>query len=161
MPIAVSQIWSLGITAYELAVGEPPHAHLPSLRAAMKIPTSPAPTLPDTAFFSADFHAFVAATLVVDFRHRPNASALLRHPFIRKAADTEVLLEKVTASLSAMQRAPFRNSSTLQSSQLGRGTACGEAIERTRNNTHLRSHSAYSTVQAADPDRTLTQRLER
>lgn len=155
-----ADIWSLGITAYELAVGEPPHAHLPALRAAFKIPTSPAPTLPSAAFFSADFHAFLAATLVVDFRHRPDASSLLRHAFIRKAAGAEVLLEKVTASLSAMQRAPFRTSSTLQSSQLGRETACGETIPRTMSHTHTRSHSAYSTVQHADPDRTLTQRLE-
>lgn len=147
----------MGITAYELAVGEPPHAQLPSLRAAIKIPTSPAPTLPSAAFFSADFHAFLAAALVVDFRHRPDASALLHHAFIRKAPDTSVLLEKITASMSAMQRAPFRTSSTLQSSQLGREAARGDTITR---DTHVRSHSAFSTVQHTDPDRTLTQRYE-
>ena len=69
---------SLSITAYELAVGEPPHAKLHSMRAAIKIPTSPPPTLPDPGRFSPDFHSFLAAALVKEFardRGRPSCSS--------------------------------------------------------------------------------------
>ena len=59
----LADVWSLGITAYELAVGEPPHAKLHSMRAAVKIPQSAPPTLPDPDTWSSDFHSFLAACL--------------------------------------------------------------------------------------------------
>ena len=58
----LADVWSLGITAYELAVGEPPHAKLHSMRAAVKIPQSTPPTLPDPETWSGDFHSFIGPT---------------------------------------------------------------------------------------------------
>lgn len=96
-------MWSLGITAYELAIGEPPHSKLHSMRAAIKIPTSPPPTLPDPARFSSDFHSFLAACLVKDFEARPSAGSLLSHPFILKAPGESILTENVRAAMAELE----------------------------------------------------------
>lgn len=96
-------MWSLGITAYELAIGEPPHSKLHSMRAAIKIPTSPPPTLPDPARFSSDFHSFLAACLVKDFEARPSAASLLSHPFIQKAPPASILTENVRAAMAELE----------------------------------------------------------
>jgi serine/threonine-protein kinase 24/25/MST4 len=95
----LADVWSLGITAYELAIGEPPHAKLHSMRAALKIPMSPPPTLPDPGHWSADFHSFIAACLVKDFNVRPSAAQLLTHPFITKAPSHHILQDIISRSV--------------------------------------------------------------
>jgi len=98
-----ADIWSLGITAYELAIGEPPHSKLHSMRAAIKIPTSPPPTLPEPERFSADFHSFLAACLVKDFEARPSATSLLSHPFILRAPSESILMDNVRAAMQELE----------------------------------------------------------
>ena len=87
----LADVWSLGITAFELAVGEPPHAKLHSMRAAVKIPQSAPPTLPDPETWSGEFKSFIALSLTKDPTRRPSAEALLQHPFIVRAAEPTVL----------------------------------------------------------------------
>ena len=55
----LADVWGLGITAYELAIGEPPHAKLHSMRAALKIPQAAPPTLPDPHQWTHSFHDFL------------------------------------------------------------------------------------------------------
>lgn len=98
-----ADIWSLAITAYELAIGEPPHAKLHSMRAAIKIPTSPPPTLPEPQRFSSDFHSFLAAALVKDFHTRPSAEELLQHPFILKAPHHSILADNIRAAMLELE----------------------------------------------------------
>lgn len=93
----------LGITAYELAIGEPPHAHLPSMCAAIRIPMSPPPTLPESEHFCAHFHSFLAAALTKDFNQRPSAEELLRHPFIVHAPGPEALAANVAMARSELE----------------------------------------------------------
>src|SRR3954464_1645355 len=90
-----ADVWSLGITAYELAIGEPPHSKLHSMRAAIKIPSAPPPTPPDPEKFSQDFNAFHAECVAKDFDKRPSAKRLLNHPFIQKAPPSSILAENV------------------------------------------------------------------
>jgi len=99
----LADIWSLGITAYELAVGEPPHAKLHSMRAALKIPMSAPPTLPDPAHWSESFHAFIRSCLVKDFHARPSAIDLLSHPFIAGAPNASVLMDMVRQSVKVIE----------------------------------------------------------
>jgi len=98
-----ADIWSLGITAYELAIGEPPHSRLHSMRAAIKIPTSPPPTLPEPERFSPDFHSFIASCLVKDFRRRPSAQQLLSHPFIQRAPPPTILMPNVAKARTELE----------------------------------------------------------
>lgn len=93
--------WLLSITAYELAVGQPPHAELHSLRAALKIPMCDPPTLPNPSRFSPELHSFIKSCLVKDYTRRPSATELLQHPFITKNASApSILLEMVQKTMA-------------------------------------------------------------
>jgi len=79
-------VWSLGITALELAEGEPPHLHEAPLRALLLITTQPAPTLRHADKWSAKFKHFLKCCLHTDPAKRASAESLLVHPFIATAA---------------------------------------------------------------------------
>lgn len=59
-------VWSLGITALEMANGEPPHYHKKPLKALLLITTSPSPTVANPEKWSDSFQDFLAHALAVD-----------------------------------------------------------------------------------------------
>ena len=76
-------VWSTGITAIELAEGEPPLCDLHPMRALFQIPRNPPPSLARPEIFSPQLNHFIAACLVKDLEKRPFAKDLLRHPFLQ------------------------------------------------------------------------------
>ncbi|KAJ6256689.1 Serine/threonine-protein kinase [Drechslerella dactyloides] len=82
-------IWSMGITAIEMALGEPPYAQTTPGQAIMIIPTVDPPKLPDD--FSEVFQDFVACCLVRDPAKRPSAKEILNHEFLQEAGPTHKL----------------------------------------------------------------------
>lgn len=84
-------IWSLGITAIEMAEGQPPHADQKSAQAMLLIRQNSSPTLANQTNFGQDFISFVDACLIKDPDVRPSATELLKHPFIQKAKGPQVL----------------------------------------------------------------------
>ncbi|KAI1300185.1 Serine/threonine-protein kinase 3 [Halotydeus destructor] len=81
----LADIWSLGITALEMAEGKPPYGDIHPMRAIFMIPTKPPPTFRNTDRWSPEFIDFVSRCLVKNPEHRASASQLLQHEFIVKA----------------------------------------------------------------------------
>ncbi|XP_067949281.1 serine/threonine-protein kinase 24-like isoform X2 [Watersipora subatra] len=88
-----ADIWSLGITAIELAKGEPPYSELHPMRVLFLIPKNDPPKLSGT--YSKHFKEFVELCLNKDAKDRPNAKDLLKSRFIRRAGKTSFLTEMI------------------------------------------------------------------
>ncbi|XP_054651844.1 TRAF2 and NCK interacting kinase a isoform X15 [Dunckerocampus dactyliophorus] len=77
-----SDLWSLGITAIEMAEGAPPLCDMHPMRALFLIPRNPAPRLKSKKW-SKKFQLFIESCLVKSHSQRPSTEQLLKHPFIR------------------------------------------------------------------------------
>ncbi|KAG7331116.1 hypothetical protein KOW79_005085 [Hemibagrus wyckioides] len=92
-------VWSLGITAIELAEGDPPLAELHPVKALFKIPRNPPPTLHHAGQWCRSFSHFIAQCLIKDFEARPSVTHLLEHPFIKQAHGKDAALRKQLSAL--------------------------------------------------------------
>lgn len=81
-----ADIWSLGITAIEMAYGKPPLTEFDPMRVLFRITEGPAPSL--DSGFSQDFKDFVACCLIKSVSSRWNVKELLKHPFIKLGENT-------------------------------------------------------------------------
>ncbi|RMX45210.1 hypothetical protein pdam_00021090 [Pocillopora damicornis] len=130
----LADIWSLGITAIEMAEGKPPYADIHPMRAIFMIPTKPPPTFKDDERRSKEFLDFVSKCLVKNPEERATATQLLqasvgaqlkgeawdclnpfksyirilRHPFIESAKSVSVLNSMIQEALNIMEEESTR-----------------------------------------------------
>ncbi|RKP15580.1 kinase-like protein, partial [Rozella allomycis CSF55] len=86
-------IWSLGITVYEVAKGVPPFMEYEPMKAIMMIPKSAPPQLPSE--FSKHIRDFLSHCLDHDPEKRLSAEELLKHKFIKSAKKNDLLMDLV------------------------------------------------------------------
>ncbi|KAJ1506765.1 putative protein serine/threonine kinase [Coelomomyces lativittatus] len=105
-----ADIWSLGITAIEMAECGPPMFDMHPMRVLFTIPKANPPTLrnPDA---STEFQDFVRLCLQKDPDLRPSANDLLKHPFLAKEQESKsVILDLIHRVREAKrQRADVQN----------------------------------------------------
>ncbi|NP_955997.1 TRAF2 and NCK interacting kinase a [Danio rerio] len=85
-----SDLWSLGITALEMAEGAPPLCELHPMRALFLIPRNAPPRLKSKKW-TKRFHSFIESCLVKNHNMRPGTDQLLKHPFIRDMANERTI----------------------------------------------------------------------
>jgi len=91
----VADIWSLGITALEMAEGKPPYGDIHPMRAIFMIPTKPPPTFRDSDRWSPQFIDFVSRCLVKTPEKRATASQLLNSDFIVASGSFTILTDMI------------------------------------------------------------------
>lgn len=87
----VADMWSLGITALEMAEGKPPYGDIHPMRAIFMIPTKPPPSFREPDQWSPEFIDFVSRCLVKNPEERATASEMLQHEFIGNAKQPCIL----------------------------------------------------------------------
>ncbi|OCT65943.1 mitogen-activated protein kinase kinase kinase kinase 4 isoform X2 [Xenopus laevis] len=77
-----SDLWSLGITALEMAEGSPPLCDMHPMRALFLIPRNPPPKLKSRKWSKKCIN-FVDSCLIKNYSQRPSTETLLKHAFVR------------------------------------------------------------------------------
>jgi len=120
-----ADIWSMGITAIEMAKGEPAYADLHPMRVLFLIPKNPPPQLEGN--FSKAFKEFVSLCLNKDPEERPTAKDLLKHRFIKGAKKTNCLVELIERRQRWLQVVGNQESEDEDEKEGGNGD--GDAVE--------------------------------
>ncbi|CAN8075883.1 unnamed protein product [Agarophyton chilense] len=96
-----ADVWSLGITAIEIAQGRAPYHNYPPMKVLFFTLQNPPPILTGAAAnkFSKDYHDFVADCLQKDPKIRPSAKQLLKHRLFANGVQNPPDLPEIIAKL--------------------------------------------------------------
>lgn len=104
----VADIWSLGITALEMAEGKPPYGDIHPMRAIFMIPTKPPPSFREPDRWSPELIDFVSKCLVKNPEERASASQLLYHEFIGNAKPPTILAQMIAEARETRENLQYR-----------------------------------------------------
>uniref|UniRef100_A0A8C5V5Y5 Nik-related protein kinase n=1 Tax=Microcebus murinus TaxID=30608 RepID=A0A8C5V5Y5_MICMU len=96
-----SDVWSVGITAIEMAEGAPPLCNLQPLEALFVILRESAPTVKSSGW-SRKFHNFMEKCMIKNFLVRPTSANMLYHPFVREIKNERHVVESLTKHLTGI-----------------------------------------------------------
>lgn len=114
----VADIWSLGITALEMAEGKPPYGDIHPMRAIFMIPQKPPPSFRDPDKWSTEFIDFVSLCLVKNPADRANASDLLQQEYIKSAKPRNILSEIIAEAHENREKQNFQQAAINQAKQM-------------------------------------------
>ncbi|XP_050680571.1 serine/threonine-protein kinase 4 isoform X2 [Leptidea sinapis] len=136
----VADIWSLGITALEMAEGKPPYGDIHPMRAIFMIPTKPPPSFREPDKWSPEFIDFVSQCLIKTPEERATAEFLLTHDFIGNAKQATILSTMIAEAREIRESQHFRIA--------------------TRNKTYAHSHPARPSGEREVVEEGATEELE-
>ncbi|XP_035306153.1 nik-related protein kinase isoform X2 [Cricetulus griseus] len=96
-----SDVWSVGITAIEMAEGAPPLCNLQPLEALFVILRESAPTVKSSGW-SRKFHNFMEKCMIKNFLFRPTSGNMLHHPFVENIRNEQHIVESLTKHLTGI-----------------------------------------------------------
>lgn len=98
-----ADLWSLGITAIEMAEGKPPYSNIHPMRAIFMIPSRPPPKLTEPQNWSKEFNDFIFRCLTKNPDQRPVASELLQDVFVKRTVNAGVLKDLIDSAMELIQ----------------------------------------------------------
>ncbi|KAG2176914.1 hypothetical protein INT43_007568 [Umbelopsis isabellina] len=108
-------MWSLGITALELAHGRPPNSYSDPANIFKSIVLSAPPSLDEDKCehtYSDDFKDFIKSCLVKDPNERISSASALNHPFFRKAFAPPIIVQYLRDTCYERRRRRYNNTTT-------------------------------------------------
>lgn len=100
-----SDLWSLGITAIEMAHGQPPLCELHPMRALFLIPRNKPPKLESKkGKWSPAFVDFVDKALIKNYTNRPTTEDLLNHPFVKGQTSERLVKHQLKELIDKIHR---------------------------------------------------------
>uniref|UniRef100_A0A8W7P3H1 non-specific serine/threonine protein kinase n=1 Tax=Anopheles coluzzii TaxID=1518534 RepID=A0A8W7P3H1_ANOCL len=128
----VADIWSLGITALEMAEGKPPYGDIHPMRAIFMIPTKPPPSFRDPDIWSPEFIDFVSLCLVKNPEERATATDLLAHEFIRNAKPCSILSQMIAEAKEIRENQSYRHAAAI--------SQANKQLQNNSNNNNANGH---------------------
>ncbi|XP_007952414.1 nik-related protein kinase [Orycteropus afer afer] len=96
-----SDVWSVGITAIEMAEGAPPLCNLQPLEALFVILRESAPTVKSSGW-SRKFHNFMEKCMIKNFLFRPTSANMLHHTFVQDIKNEGHVVESLKKHLTGI-----------------------------------------------------------
>ncbi|CAH1989239.1 unnamed protein product [Acanthoscelides obtectus] len=118
----VADIWSLGITALEMAEGKPPYGDIHPMRAIFMIPTKPPPSFREPDKWSPEFIDFVSSCLIKNPEDRATATDLLAHDFVGNAKSPTILSTMIQEAREIRENQTYKNLNSVANMQLKQNT---------------------------------------
>lgn len=140
-----ADIWSLGITALELAHGHAPFSKYPPMKVLLMTLQNAPPGLDyeRDRRFSKSFKEMVSACLVKDPKKRPSSEKLLKHPFFKQGRSHDYLARTILEGLPPLGDR-FRMLKTRESDVLVQNQALYEDKEHLSQQEYIRGVSAWN-----------------
>lgn len=110
----VADIWSLGITALEMAEGKPPYGDIHPMRAIFMIPTKPPPSFREIDRWSPEFIDFVSLCLVKNPEERAVATNLLLHEFVKNSKPNSILTMMIAEAKEIRENQSYTRAAEIQ-----------------------------------------------